>query len=344
VVREISHRDHKGSGAVGEVPPPRPAEKREHERLGVSVVVCAYTEVRWAQTRAALKSVLEQRPRAAQVLLVVDHNPALAARARHELPGLSVLESDDVAGLSGARNAGLRAATQPITAFLDDDAEARPGWLASLIEPYSDSQVIATGGSVHPWWPTVRPTWLPPVFDWVVGCSYLGLPDSVAPVRNPIGANMSVRTHPTLEVGAFDASLGRSAKAPRGCEETELAIRLRASRPTSVVLYVPAAAVDHHVGQERLRFAYFLRRCWHEGLSKAAVVRLAGSAAGLERERRHVAVVIPAALLRDLRCFASSDSGAFKRMAVALAGLTSAAAGYFVGCVGQATRSRIPRK
>ena len=42
--------------------------------LGVSVVVCAYTEVRWEQTRAAVESVLGQRPRPAQVLLVVDHN------------------------------------------------------------------------------------------------------------------------------------------------------------------------------------------------------------------------------------------------------------------------------
>ena len=174
MVREISRRDHQGSVAISEGPLSRLAEEqREHERLGVSVVVCAYTEARWAQTRAALKSVLEQRPGPAQVLLVVDHNPALATRARHELVGLSVLESDDVPGLSGARNAGLRAATQPITAFLDDDAEARPGWLSSLIKPYSDSRVVATGGSVHPWWPTLRPVWIPPVFDWVVVCAYL---------------------------------------------------------------------------------------------------------------------------------------------------------------------------
>jgi Glycosyl transferase family 2 len=315
---------------------PRPAEDQSGSgELAVSVVVCAYTELRWEQTRGAVKSVLGQRPRPAQVLLVVDHNAELAARARRELTGVLVLESDGARGLSGARNAGLRAATQSITAFLDDDAEARPGWLASLIEPYRDADVVATGGSVHPWWPALRPPWLPSVFDWVVGCSYLGLPDSVAPVRNPIGANMSMRTRPALEVGGFDASLGRSAGGPRGCEETELAIRLTAKAPRSVILYVPAAAVDHHVGNERLRFSYFLRRCWHEGLSKAAVVRLAGSSAGLERERRHVAVVIPAALLRDLRCFVAGDAGAFMRMTAAIAGLAVTAAGYVTGHVGQ---------
>jgi glycosyltransferase involved in cell wall biosynthesis len=312
--------------------------------LGVSVVVCAHSELRWEQTRAAVESVLSQRPGPAQVLLVVDHNADLAARARGETSGVSVLESDGTPGLSQARNTGLRAATQPITAFLDDDAEARPGWLASLVEPYSHSDVLATGGSVHPWWPGLRPSWLPPAFDWVIGCSYLGLPDSVGPVRNPIGANMSLRTRPALEVGGFDASVGRMGSKPRGCEETELAIRLTASRPKSVVLYVPAAAVDHHVGEERLRFSYFLRRCWHEGLSKAAVVRLAGSSAGLERERRHVAVVIPSTLLRDLRRLAAGDSGAFMRITAAIAGLATATAGYLIGRAGQAGRSRIRRQ
>ena len=52
------------------------------EDLGVSVVICAYTEKRWEQTCAAIKSVLSQDPEPAEVLLVVDHNPAMAERAR----------------------------------------------------------------------------------------------------------------------------------------------------------------------------------------------------------------------------------------------------------------------
>ena len=121
--------------------------------LRVSVVICAYSEKRWEQTRAAVESTLTQDPAPAQVLLVIDHNTGLAKRARNELPGITVLESDDVPGLSGARNTGLRAATQPVTAFLDDDAQARPGWLASLVEPYRSPDVVATGGTVNPWWP-----------------------------------------------------------------------------------------------------------------------------------------------------------------------------------------------
>jgi glycosyltransferase involved in cell wall biosynthesis len=310
-----------------------------NSNLEVSVVICAYTERRWDQTRAAVESVLAQHPGPTEVLLVVDHNANLAARARRELGDVAVVESDGTQGLSGARNTGLRAAAQPVTVFLDDDAVARPGWLTSLVEPYRSSHVVATGGSVHPRWPGLRPRWLPPEFDWVVGCSYRGLPESAGPVRNPIGANMSLRTGLALEVGGFDAAVGRVGTRPRGCEETELAIRLTASRPGSAVFYVPTAAVDHHVAHERLQFGYFLRRCWHEGTSKAAVVRLAGASAGLERERRHVAVVIPAALIREFRSLATGDAGAITRMAVVLAGLGTTSVGYVAGLARRQTRN-----
>jgi glucosyl-dolichyl phosphate glucuronosyltransferase len=310
---------------------------------GVTVVICAYSDQRWEQMCAAVKSVLSQDPPPAEVLLVIDHNVSLAARARREIADVAVLENDQVSGLSGARNTGLRAASQPVTAFLDDDAEARPGWLASLIEPYRFPGVVGTGGAVHPSWPGLQPRWLPPEFYWVVGCSYHGLPTSTGPVRNPIGANMSIRTDLALKIGGFDTMVGRVGTLPTGCEETELAIRLTADNPASAIFYVPDAAVDHHVGQERLNLSYFVRRCWHEGISKASVVRLAGASAGLERERRHVAVVIPKALLQNVRGFLTGDIGAFLRFTVMLGGLASATAGYLTGRLRLALARRRPK-
>jgi GT2 family glycosyltransferase len=315
---------------------------RRPSELDVTVVICAYTERRWEQTRAAVQSVLAQRPMPAEVLLVIDHNAALAAHARQDGSLVAVLENDEARGLSGARNTALRAATQPVIVFLDDDAEAREGWLAALTEPYSRLEVVATGGSVHPRWPTSRPRWLPHAFDWVVGCSYLGLPRTTESVRNPIGANMSVRTRAALDVGGFNVSVGRVGIKPQGCEETELAIRLTANHPGAAILYVPDAAVDHHVAQDRLTLRYFLRRCWHEGLSKATVVRLTSAAAGLERERRQVAVVIPVSLLGDLRELVTGDAAGLARMITAIGGLATTAAGYITGRVRSIGRSPVP--
>ena len=147
---------------------------------------------------------------------------------------------------------------------------------------------------MHPRWPATRPRWLPPEFDWVVGCSYRGLPETVGQVRNPIGANMSMRTDLALEVGGFDESVGRVGQY-RGCEETELSIRLTASRAGRSSLR-PGGWRRSSCRARTPESRYFLRRCWHEGLSKADVVRLVGFAAGLQRERRQTAVVIPTAL------------------------------------------------
>src|SRR5262249_35596028 len=115
--------------AVGQAPPPEPAGRTA---LAASVVICAYTERRGGPPRAAGDSVLGQLPPPHEVILVIDYNAALADRARRELRGVTVLENAGTRGLSGARNTGLRAASQAITVFLDDDAQARPGWLASL--------------------------------------------------------------------------------------------------------------------------------------------------------------------------------------------------------------------
>ena len=56
------------------------------------------------------------------------------------------------------------------------------------------------------------------------------------------------------------------------------------------------------------------------------MVRLAGSSAGLARERRHVAAVIPAALLGDLRRAVTGNLDAFVRMSAMLGGLAAAVA------------------
>lgn len=307
------------------------SDSRDVIELPVTVVICAYTMRRWETIRAAVGSVRDQRPRPAQVLLVVDHNADLARRARDEFPEIEVLESDEQPGLSGARNAGLKAAKQSVTAFLDDDAEARPEWLASLVRPYEWGDIVATGGRVDPRWPVRRPFWFPREFDWIVGCSYVGLPAAGGFVRNPIGASMSMLTELALEVGGFDVAVGRVGNRPAGCEETELSIRLTAARPGSAIYYAPESVVDHHVAADRVRFRYFVRRCWHEGLSKAGVVQLSGASAGLERERRQAAVVIPRAFVREFGELLRGHLSALPRMAVTASGLGVTAAGYFAG-------------
>jgi GT2 family glycosyltransferase len=299
--------------------------------LTVSVVICAYTTDRWADVLAAIRSVQRQTTPPDEILVVVDHNPDLLARLRDVDLGVTLLQNEQRRGLSGARNTGVAAATSEIVAFLDDDAVAEEDWLETLIRPYGDPEVFGTGGSVLPRWDAPRDD-LPQEFDWVVGCSYRGLPTEAADVRNPIGASMTFRRSEVVAAGGFHHGLGRVGTVPAGCEETELCIRIRRRRPSGRVVYDPAACVSHRVMAPRTTWRYFVSRCFAEGRSKAALCRLEGSRQGLAAERRYASRVLPAGFARALRDgVVRRDAAAFGRAARIASGITLTTAGYVVG-------------
>lgn len=295
----------------------------------LSVVVCAYTLDRWEDLCAAVGSVLHQDRPADEVVLVVDHCPALYERASKALSGVRVVPSSGRPGLSGARNTGVAVARGDVVAFLDDDAAAAPGWAQRLLARYDDPRVVGVGGRVRPRWSTGRPVWFPPEFDWVVGCSYRGLPERPARVRNFIGANMSFRRSELLAVGGFLETLGRVGGGPAGCEETELCLRLVARRPDAVLWYEPAAEVRHRVPEARTRWAYFRSRCYGEGLSKALVARYSGSGPALASERAYLRSTIPRALARNL-CRVGRP-GALRTAGALAGGVGATVTGYLVG-------------
>jgi O-antigen biosynthesis protein len=301
--------------------------------LTAAVVICAYTQRRWAEIGRAVRSVMAQETRPEQVLLVVDHNELLLHRARVAFPEVTVVPSAGPPGLSGARNTAIGHVRADVLAFLDDDAEAEPDWLTRLLAHYDSPAVLAVGGRAIPTWEHARPPWLPPEFDWVVGCSFTGQPSEAAPVRNLIGCNMSFRRTALERTAGFDPALGRVGKVPVGCEETELCIRVGRQNPGAVVLYEPAARVRHRVTADRATWRYFRRRCLAEGRSKAVVTRLAGAQAGLSSEREYTRRVLPAGVRRELRDTGRGDHGAALRAGAIVAGLAFTASAYLTARV-----------
>jgi glycosyltransferase involved in cell wall biosynthesis len=297
----------------------------------VSVVISAYTEERWADLCAAVRSVAEQPVADVETIVVVDHNPALLARVARDLDGVRAVENVHPRGLSGARNSGIEATSGEILVFLDDDAAAQPGWLERLLAPYTAPGVVAVGGRIEPAWDTARPAWFPPEFDWVVGCTYEGVPPRQAPVRNMIGANMSFRREAFDAVGGFPDGIGRVGTVPVGCEETELCIRVRNRMPSREILYTPEAVVAHRVPDTRASVRYFLSRCLAEGRSKALVARIAGQGDALETERAYVTRILPLGVGRGLRDAARGDLGGLRRAAMIVAGVLTTAGGYALG-------------
>lgn len=307
--------------------------------VGVSVVICAYTQLRWSQLEAAVESVLMQEPRPVELVVVVDHCPELEHRVKERFGGaVKVMSNSFRQGLSGARNTGSAACTGDVVAFLDDDAYAERGWLAAHARPYEDQDVVGVGGLVVPAWDGREPPWFPPEFRWVVGCSYVGLPEGTAQIRNPIGANMSFRRHAVEAAGGFSEGLGRVGSVPLGCEETELSIRITARSPGSRIMHEPHAVVHHHVAPSRTRFRYFSRRCWAEGLSKAHVARLVGVERSLGSERSYVTTTLAAGVRGNLgRAVSTRDIWQLARAGAMVIGLLVTTAGFGAGRAGSVT-------
>lgn len=303
----------------------------------VSVVICAYTLDRWDDLVASVESVTVEAQReagGASVILVIDHNAALLARATARWPRLDVLASDGPPGLSGARNTGVHASRSDIVAFLDDDAVAEPGWLGRLVAPYADPRVVGTGGWAEAAWDRGRPRWFPREFDWVVGCSYRGLPERPAPIRNPIGCAMSFRRSVLDRAGGFRSEVGRIGPLPVGDEETELSIRVQRVEPAGLIVHVPAARVRHRVPGARSTWSYFRSRCYQEGRSKALISLLVGARAGLASERSYATRTLPRGVLRGVSDALRGDLAGLSRAAAITAGLAITTAGYLAGRLG----------
>lgn len=299
--------------------------------MNVSVVICAYTLDRWDDLSVAVRSCLDQSLTPHEVIVVVDHNEELLAMAARDFDGVQVTSNRSTKGLSGARNSGVATATGEIVAFLDDDAYAEPQWLERLVAPMVDETVAGVGGWVVPHWPGDAPQWFPKTFYWVLGCSYSGLPANNASIRNPIGASMAMRREIFSTVGGFTSGIGRIGRNPLGCEETELCIRYSARRPDDRFVLRRDAIVHHRVPASRLTWSYFWRRCWAEGLSKAAVTSLVGAVDGLASERRHAARAIPKELVQAVASVARRPRDGVIRLTLIAAGSVVAAVGFLRG-------------
>lgn len=206
-------------------------------------------------------------------VIVVDNNPDGSARgsvnalaAEAALPVRYVAEPRP--GISHARNTALAAAQGRYLAFLDDDQEAMPGWLASHLETLRRFDADISFGPIHPEFPADAGP-LPPFVQRRYTRDENMPSGSRMPARSPLlgspGISNTVidRERCLREAAPFDLAYGFA-----GGEDTLLFREfLRQGRK---MVWCAEAAVHETIPAARLTTRYLLRRAFNGGQVSAS--------------------------------------------------------------------------
>lgn len=242
---------------------------------------------------AAVESVLVQEVEAELELIVVDNGSTdgTVDALREHFPGLTVLVPETNLGFAGGNNLGLEQATGEYTLLLNPDTIVRPGALATLLRCAEEQpavgawqpMLILPNGKVQVTWEYVPSLWAE---FWLVAfrSKYVYTPSFQARVK----AWDEPRDVPAVGLAALFVParvwerVGRlSTETFLYFEESDLSERLRgAGLPMKLV---PAARIEHHIGQSTgqvpyvRKRAHYLSRLWfyetHRCGCQARVIR-----------------------------------------------------------------------
>jgi GT2 family glycosyltransferase len=221
----------------------------------ITVIVC--TRDRAPQLRDALQSILAVDYPDFDVLVV--DNASLTTETRNlvqnEFAGSPIaFMSEPVAGLSRARNTGLRGATAEIVAFTDDDVIVDPAWLTELAAGFSRAVNVDCVTGLVPSGELRTPAQA--YFDGRVSWSKNLEPRTYSLAEPPAdlpmfpfsisefgtGANFALRRRTALDLGGFDTALGVGTRSGGG-EDLDMFARVILDGRTLV--RQPSAIVWH---------------------------------------------------------------------------------------------------
>jgi glycosyltransferase involved in cell wall biosynthesis len=166
------------------------------------------------------------------------------------------------AGLSAARNIGLRAATGEVAVMVDDDMLVEPDWLESLVAGLPPGRLGVATGRVLPAPDEGTGGTIPP--------AALVTREAPEVFRGPQatdvvpGANVAFRREPLLHLGGYDERLGAGTRAG-SADDNDIGHRLLVAG--AEVRHVPEAVVYHRAWRPR---SELLRLRWRYGRGKGA--------------------------------------------------------------------------
>ncbi|MFZ5790041.1 MAG: glycosyltransferase family 2 protein [Pseudomonadota bacterium] len=237
----------------------------------VSIVICTFNRPQLLQ-QAICSCVAQQLPDGISIeILVVDNSPdanasVLVRQVAETSPVAVRYVSEPRPNIARARNAGIAASAAPYIAFLDDDEEASPHWIAGMVATMERTGADVVFGSVLPRFETGGPpAWDPDARQFTRD---MGLPDG-APA--PLMATRSSRG------GGTGNCLIRRATCIRGTEPFDPAFGETGGEDTDFFLglagrgcrfvWCSEAPVREFVPADRTSLDYMARRTFRQNQS-----------------------------------------------------------------------------
>ncbi len=233
--------------------------------LSLTVVINTFSKRNREFLHQLSNSLEKQKDNDFDLLLIADGDEKFVEELQEIFHKARIIQSKGK-NLSASRNIALRNSDSEVLAYIDDDAFPDEKWVIVIKKSFEDNSVVGFGGLTKPY--CEEELKFPPELNWVVGCTYRFNRDEVQIVRNPQGCNMAIRRAIALKVNGFDESLGRDFDLLLGGEEPDLFLRIYKAFPESKTVYDPSGIVFHNVSTTRLTLKYFMKRSFHEGVSK----------------------------------------------------------------------------
>ena len=182
---------------------------------------------------------------------------------------------EPIAGVSRARNRGLRATQAPLVAHIDDDGTVYPDWLERFIVRFAEfgEDVAGISGEIEPVWESPRPAWvtedmLPPLSAKTTLGSE---PRFLREDDWGMEGNCCYRRAALEYADNFSEQLGRSGTYLLSGEGTCLEHRIR--KNGGRLFFDPEIVLRHFIHADRLRPLWFRHRYFWQGVSCVAVRR-----------------------------------------------------------------------
>ena len=243
-----------------------------------TVIIC--TRNRATALERCLESLSDDSSVAAVEVIVVDNDSSdgtlrvinrAISRSRRPMR----LVREPMAGLSYARNTGVREARAELLLFTDDDVVVQDGWIDGLLAAF-EPDVVAVGGRVIPTFPIGRPDWVLDAPNFLTLYDEGTAPFEMGDSALPAGANMAIR-RTALPAGdqPFSIELGSAASLSVGGEDV---YAMQCLRGRGRIVYTPHAVVEHPFDDPvRLTCQWARRRSFVGGIGNARYTRLMGA-------------------------------------------------------------------